>query len=143
MRHHYDGMMSAMTSYRRTQVYLDPEDHRRLKRLAAERDQSMTDLVREAVARYIAGESSDEVPSVEEMMTQLSADPLYEGLPGGSEGFISRMRARADAAIAPSADLRSADRELGEALLDEHAEHVRVWERRQDADHLGRDRAPR
>lgn len=127
-------MMSAMTSYQRTQMYLDPEDHRRLKRLAAERDQSMTDLVREAVARYIAEESSEDLPSVQEMMAELSADPLYEDLPAGSEGFVARMQARAAADVEAPATLPAVDRDLGEALLAEHDEQVRTWVGRRGTD---------
>lgn len=119
-----------MTSYQRTQMYLDPEDHRRLKRLAAERGQSMTDLVREAVARYVADELADEVPSVDEMMAELRGDPLYDGLPSGSEGFVARTAARAAADAPPPATVRKDDRDLGAALFEEHTDHVRRWTQR-------------
>ena len=40
-------------SYQRTQIYLDAEDHRRLKLEAGRRGQSLTGLLREIVARHV------------------------------------------------------------------------------------------
>jgi predicted transcriptional regulator len=38
----------------KTTLYLDPDDYRRLKRLAASRKRTPASLVREAVAQYVA-----------------------------------------------------------------------------------------
>lgn len=56
----------AMTS-QRTQMYLDSEDHQRLRRLAAERGASITALVREADGRYLVEEGATALPPVEEL----------------------------------------------------------------------------
>lgn len=42
---------------KRTQIYLDEEDHRRLLRLSRSRRQSMADLVRGAVHRFLESET--------------------------------------------------------------------------------------
>ncbi|MFW5924546.1 MAG: CopG family transcriptional regulator [Myxococcota bacterium] len=39
--------------YARTQVYLDPEDHQRLREEARKQGRSMTDLLREIVHEYV------------------------------------------------------------------------------------------
>jgi hypothetical protein len=44
------------------QVNLEPEQHRRLQRLAAHRGRSMGSLVRESVAEYLSGIQVDEDP---------------------------------------------------------------------------------
>lgn len=122
-------MMSDMTSYTRTQVYLDPDDHRRLQRLAAERGHSMTDLVREAVAHYIADELDDDLPTMDALLEELYADERYAGIPSGREGFVARMRARAeDDDVAGRIDPQ--DRELGDALRREHEVRRNAWSRR-------------
>lgn len=124
--------MSHVTSYTRTQVYLDPDDHRRLRRLAAERDQSMTDLVREAVARYIVDEVGVDTPTMDDMLDELYADERYADLPRGRAGFVARMRARADAGDRRSVeDISAIDRDLGTALFREHQAQRDAWSQRQ------------
>lgn len=44
---------------RRTQIYLDEAQKRALRHLAAERDSSVSDLVREAVSRMLTDEGVD------------------------------------------------------------------------------------
>jgi len=46
----------------KTTLYLDGEDYRKLKRIAASRGQAPAALVREAVAEYVARHSSVTVP---------------------------------------------------------------------------------
>ena len=123
--------MSGVTSdVVRTQVYLDRNDHHRLKQLAARRGVSMTELAREAVARYVADELDDGGPGLDEMVAELRDQPLYRGLPDGPAGLVDRMRARSagpDDASAPRLD--SDDRQFGEALAAEHARLVRTRSR--------------
>lgn len=89
----------------------------------------MTDLVREAVARYVADELAEELPSIDQMIAELYGDPLYDGLPSGPEGFVARMRARATADAVP-AMLDPVDSDLGTGLFREHAEQVQTWRQR-------------
>jgi predicted DNA-binding protein len=129
-----------MTSFTRTQVYLEPDDHRQLKRLAAARGHSMTTLVREAVARYVAEEVGDDLTAVD-VIAELYDDPLYEGIAHGREGFVARMRARAESGGVPDGPLDPVDRELGEALASEHERQRRGWEQRDTVTPAGgRDR---
>lgn len=118
----------------RTQVYLDPNDHQRLRRLAADRRRSMTDLVREALARYLAEESGTDLPSLEEIATALHDEPRYLGTPPGPSGLVERMRIR-EGAAAPQGrhDAKSEDAAIGRALSDEHDQHVEAWHRRRSA----------
>lgn len=127
-----------MTSYTRTQVYLEPADHRGLKRLAAARGESMTNLVREAVARYVAVETHDDLPTIDELAEQLYADPLYEGIPAGRGGFVARMRARAQSAARDREDIDPLDHQLGDVLGAEHDRQRRAWlQRNADAGRQG------
>lgn len=112
-----------MTSYQRTQVYLPPEDHGRLRRLAAERGQSMTDLVREAVADYLADEVDETYPDLATLRANLESEPRYDGIPAGPEGLLSRSRARASAVAGDDTPVQPEDRELGELLWREHQRH--------------------
>lgn len=120
-------MMSPVTSYTRTQVYLEPADHRSLKRLAAARGESMTNLVREAIARYVATEANDDLPTIDELADELYADPLYEGIPAGRGGFVARMRARATSRSSDRTDIDPLDQRLGHALWDEHDRQRHAW----------------
>lgn len=105
------GMMSVMTSVR-TQVYLEPVAHQRLRRLAAERGTSLTDLVRVAVARFLEREAPADDP-----IARLAA----RGLPPETELSIAeRLRARAGAfgTRADAADVSAEDAALADALMD-------------------------
>lgn len=46
----------------KTTLYLDAEDYRKLKRIAAARNQKPAALVREAVAEYVVRHSTSRVP---------------------------------------------------------------------------------
>jgi plasmid stability protein len=48
-----------MSSARRATIYLDPELHRALRIKAAETDQSVSDIVNEAVRQTLAEDSED------------------------------------------------------------------------------------
>lgn len=108
-------------------MYLEPADHRSLKRLAAARGESMTNLVREAVARYVATETDDDLPTIDELADELYADPLYEGIPAGRGGFVARMRARAIAGSSETEDVDLLDQRIGHALWAEHDRQRRAW----------------
>lgn len=63
-------------SYKRTQVYLDPEDHRRLVETSKRRGVSLTSLVRDIVASYVRQGSAARVPKGFDAIVGLSdADP--------------------------------------------------------------------
>jgi hypothetical protein len=101
-RHHpYHDV--TMTSRVRTQVYLDRDEHRRLTRLAAERDVSMTELVREAVGRYLT--TAAPVPGVGE-----------DDLPAGADALVERMRARRATAVRGPSSLEGDDAEVADLL---------------------------
>ena len=53
--------------YVRTQIYLDPAQHRRLKREAHKRDLSLAQVVREAVGEYLKGAEKAEFTKDEYM----------------------------------------------------------------------------
>ena len=84
--------------YVRTQIYLDPSDHRRLKREAGRKDLSLAALVRELVADYLAGDSEEQRFTKDDYMSIV-------GLGESSDASGSSDH----------------DRHLGEALSDEHA----------------------
>ena len=51
-----------MATHAKTTVYLDPEDYRRLKAMARQRDSSAAELIREAIAEYTRRHSSRLMP---------------------------------------------------------------------------------
>jgi hypothetical protein len=57
------------------QVNLEPEQHRRLQRLAGHRGRSMGSLVRESVAAYLTGLPADEDPLAEVVGMFEDAEP--------------------------------------------------------------------
>jgi hypothetical protein len=67
-------MLRTMTRSKAFQVQLEPEQHRRLQRLAELRDRSMGSLIRESVAAYLA-----DVPAEEEPLTDLVGMFLDDG----------------------------------------------------------------
>lgn len=108
-------MMSRMAEYQRTQVYLPPDQHRRLRQLAADRGVSMATVVREAVGEYLAG----------------PPEPARTGL-------VERLRAllaESPAASPEAPALGEEDRALGEALWQEQERHLGRRTARQDAGH--------
>ncbi len=70
----------------KTTVYLDPDDYRRLKRLAAAQGRPSAELVREAVSEYAARHAPRALPrsigSGQSQRTDLSerAEALLEGM---------------------------------------------------------------
>ena len=83
--------------YVRTQIYLEPADHRRLKLEAGKKDVSMAELVRELVADYLAGDSEQQRFTKDDFMSIVGL-----GESSDTSGAIDH------------------DRHLGEALADEH-----------------------
>lgn len=119
------------SSYRRTQVYLDPDEHEALRELAAQRGVSMANLVREAVGRYL-GDEQPEPPA------RLPWEPDYEGLgiPPGPEGLVARMHARLEAGPPEGVTLPDPtleDQEIGDFLWEEHQRHLAEWRARRQA----------
>jgi hypothetical protein len=51
-----------MPANAKTTVYLDPEDYRRLKAMARQRDSSAAELIREAIAEYTRRHTSRLIP---------------------------------------------------------------------------------
>ncbi|HWB72922.1 MAG TPA: ribbon-helix-helix protein, CopG family [Egibacteraceae bacterium] len=117
-----------MTSYQRTQVYLDPRDHRRLRRLAAERGVSMTTLVRDAIGRYLA----DEQPQPPNVLDDFHDEPIFASIPRGPEGLVARLNALRELGPPPHFDestLNPEDRQIGDYLYEEYLRHVAEWEK--------------
>lgn len=123
-----------MTSLQRTQVYLDPADHRRLRRLAAARDQSMTDLVREAVGAYLADEASADYDDLASLQTALESQDQYASSPQGRAGLLARCRVRATSLDRDPVELTATDRAFGDALAAEHERHRDAVRRRLGSD---------
>lgn len=122
-----------MRSYRRTQIYLPPEDHRRLRRLAAERGVSMTTIVREAVGAYLSEEEGIRPPAP----TWWEPDYAALGIAPGPEGLADRLHALGTVEPPPEIDTQRVnpeDGEIGEHLGAEHEEHVARWQERRAAD---------
>ena len=72
----------------RTQLYLDEALHRRLGRLAAQQGRTVSDLVREAIARAYSADSDDRLSTLE------GITGLWEnraGL-GGTPAYVRRLR---------------------------------------------------
>lgn len=74
----------------RTQMYLDDEMHQRLKSLARKQGRSVSDLVREAVARAYAPVGVDECQSTLRAIEGLWRD--HEEV-GDTHEYVRRMRA--------------------------------------------------
>lgn len=62
----------------RTQIYLDEDDHQRLSSIAAHRGTTMSQLIREAVARYIANGVDTEPTAIIDRACGLWADRALE-----------------------------------------------------------------
>jgi aspartate/methionine/tyrosine aminotransferase len=62
-----------MTELRRATVYLDPEIHRALKLKAASTDQSISEMVNEAV-RLALGEDAEDLEAFEERVSEPDVD---------------------------------------------------------------------
>lgn len=75
----------------RTQLYLDVPLHRRLKALARKRGRTVSDLVREALARVYAPVGADE-----RIATLRAVEGLWRdrGDLGGTEAYVRRLRRR-------------------------------------------------
>jgi Ribbon-helix-helix protein, copG family len=73
----------------RTQLYLDPELHRRLRSLADKQGRTVSDLVREAVARAFGTSEVDERLSTLKGVTGLWRD--RDDL-GDADAYVRRLR---------------------------------------------------
>ncbi|HEX9728099.1 MAG TPA: CopG family transcriptional regulator [Gemmatimonadales bacterium] len=73
----------------RTQLYLDDEVHRRLRELAASQGRTVSDLVREAVARAYGPAHVDDRITTLEGITALWRDRKDLG---GTDGYVRRLR---------------------------------------------------
>lgn len=117
------------SSYQRTQVYLDPDDHRRLKEQAARRGVSLTTVVREAVDRYVVEDPADvETPLRPDVEAWWSR--TLDGVAPGSGGFLAAADALAAAGPPPGYredNMNPEDIAIGEGLLREHEAHVEAF----------------
>lgn len=118
----------------RTQIYLAQDEHRRLKMLAASRQRSLTDLVREAVGRYLREELGTDLPPVDEIATDLYGESRYAGVPPGAAGLVARMQIREGGERSESKAADPEDTAIGLALSEEHERHVADWHRRRAAE---------
>jgi len=86
-----DGMQAAMYIHRmiRTQLYLDAELHRRLRDLADKQGRTVSDLVREAVARAYGTVEVDERLATLEGITALWRDRKDLG---DTAAYVRRLR---------------------------------------------------
>ncbi len=67
-------MVPKHTSMQRTQIYLDRQMHRRLRSLAVHRGTTLSNLVREAVDRYMATGAQDDLIAIIDRACGLWAD---------------------------------------------------------------------
>ncbi len=109
-------------------MYLDADEHKRLRRLAADREVSMTSLVREAVGRYLVEEGATELPTLDELTAALEQAPRYRGCAPGVAGLAERMRRRQESSWEEEgAALSAEDQEVGEALASAHEAALASW----------------
>jgi hypothetical protein len=73
----------------RTQLYLDDELHRRLRDLASRQGRTVSDLVREAVARAYGPPEADDRLATLEAVTGIWRDRVDLG---GTGAYVRRLR---------------------------------------------------
>ncbi|CAN5816831.1 hypothetical protein BH24ACT15_BH24ACT15_36680 [soil metagenome] len=112
-----------------TPAYLDSSEHRRLRLLATIHRRSVTDLVREAVSRYLHEESGTDLPSVDEIAIELYGEERYAGVPRGAAGLVARMQIRERGDRPDTNVANGEDHSVGSALSKEHERHVATWRR--------------
>lgn len=86
-----DDIYTAMYTRRmiRTQLYLDDDLHRRLRELAAKQGRTVSDLVREAVARAYGTAQVDERVTTLEGIASLWQNRKDLG---AADGYVRRLR---------------------------------------------------
>lgn len=86
-----DGAQRAMYIHHmvRTQLYLDEAIHRRLRRLATTQGRTVSDLVREAVARAYGPEQAEERLTTLDGITSLWRDRVDLG---ATDAYVRRVR---------------------------------------------------
>lgn len=77
---------------KRTQIYLDQEQDRRLRDLAAQAGRPLTDLVRQALNEYLARWDPDYAPRVSDPPRLIPEDEWRSDF----EAAVARMRAGVD-----------------------------------------------
>ena len=93
-------------SYHRVQLLLTPEQHRELKRLARQRRESISALVREMIARGLQQESEDWIEHTRRVTQNLLAKQGGKPLAVDAVELVRDLREERSDAIAPWATTR-------------------------------------
>jgi anti-sigma factor ChrR (cupin superfamily) len=94
-------------TFKRTQIYLDPDDHRRLAAEARRRGMSMTALLREIVHRSVAPSSTTDGDGFEAVIGLIDTEEPTDIAKDAHDYAAAVLNARYDKKMGELADSRS------------------------------------